>query len=142
MPSSLLTAPATFGTRATLPSVIADGHGHSHLHQGTAAAACLGPPTRTPRCTGSAVVTIVTALLATPPRQAQPPIFDLIRAHVSRKKTGPLMSQRDVLQDVSGNYWEFQMESFSTSHSVLTLGYAIRQRPSIVQAGISSSQVT
>lgn len=65
-------------------------------------------------------------------------IYDLIRTHARRQRTGPVLSQRDVLDDVSGNFWEFHLESFSTSHALLTLGHAIRQRPPIVQAGITA----
>lgn len=55
--------------------------------------------------------------------------FELITLYASRRKTGPIVDAQDVLPDVLGNRWEFQLESFSTSHALLTFGIALTQRP-------------
>lgn len=54
-------------------------------------------------------------------------VFELIALHASDRKTGPVFSAQDVIPDVLGNAWEFQVESFSTSHALLTFGFPIRQ---------------
>jgi hypothetical protein len=59
--------------------------------------------------------------------------FELITLHASGRKTGPVFSAHDVLQDVLESAWEFQIESFSTKHALLTFGFPIRQRPALSQ---------
>ena len=53
--------------------------------------------------------------------------FALIKLHARGQKTGPVFSAQDVLKDVIGDNWEFQIESFSTKHALLTFGFPIRQ---------------
>ena len=58
--------------------------------------------------------------------------FELITLHAGRQRTGPVFTAQDVLKDVIGNDWEFQIESFSTQHALLTFGFPIRQRSLVV----------
>ena len=58
--------------------------------------------------------------------------FELITLHASNRKTGPIFTAQDILKDVIGNDWEFQIDSFSTKHAVLTFGFPIQQRSLIV----------
>ncbi len=55
--------------------------------------------------------------------------FELIAKHTTGRRTGPIFTAEDVLKDVLGNEWEFRLESFSTKHSMLTLGAPVRRRP-------------
>jgi Zn-dependent peptidase ImmA (M78 family) len=55
--------------------------------------------------------------------------FELITLYASRRRKGPIFEAQDVLPDVIGNHWEFQLESFSTTHALLTVGVALKQRP-------------
>jgi hypothetical protein len=52
--------------------------------------------------------------------------YRLIATHARTQKTGPVFSAHDILQDVAGNSWEFQIESFSTKHALLTIGFPTR----------------
>ena len=61
--------------------------------------------------------------------------FELITLHASRRRTGPVFTVQDVIKDVIGNDWEFQIESFSTKHALLTFGFPIRQRPLVMRTG-------
>lgn len=60
--------------------------------------------------------------------------FELITLHASHRKTGPVFSAQDVLEDALGNSWEFQIHSFSTKHALLTFGFPIRACSVIVPA--------
>jgi hypothetical protein len=62
-------------------------------------------------------------------------IFGLIRQHATNKRTGPIFMATDSLADANGDSWEFQIESFSTGHALLTLGFPVRRASLIVQAG-------
>ncbi|MHB8416252.1 MAG: hypothetical protein ACYDB1_12920, partial [Acidiferrobacteraceae bacterium] len=64
-------------------------------------------------------------------------VFELITRHATGRKTGPVLSAQDVIHDVLGNVWEFQIESFSTQYALLTFGIPIRHRPSLVPTGPS-----
>lgn len=55
--------------------------------------------------------------------------FELIARYASRRKAGPIVDAQDVLPDVTGTHWEFQLESFSTTHALLTFGVVTNQRP-------------
>jgi hypothetical protein len=55
--------------------------------------------------------------------------YQLIKDHASWKRKGPILSAQDVLVDVNGDVWEFQMESFSNSYALLTYGAALQKRP-------------
>jgi hypothetical protein len=59
--------------------------------------------------------------------------FELIVRHSNRRRTGPVLSARGVLQDVISEDWEFQVESFATKHAFMTFGFAIRRHPPTVQ---------
>lgn len=61
-------------------------------------------------------------------------IFALIVQFATTRKTGPIFSAQDLLQDGSGDDWEFSIESFSTKHALLTLGYAVAKRPQSIQS--------
>ena len=59
-------------------------------------------------------------------------LFALIEKHASYRRTGPIFSSQDILRDVLGNDWEFQIESFSNGYELLTFGFPIRQRGTVV----------
>lgn len=50
-------------------------------------------------------------------------VFELIKFHANRRKSGPILASQDLLLDVTGKDREFQIESFSTTYSLLTLGF-------------------
>jgi hypothetical protein len=60
-------------------------------------------------------------------------VFALINQYASRRKTGPVFSARHVLADAVGEQWEFQIESFSTKHALLTFGYPLHKHNCLVQ---------
>ena len=61
-------------------------------------------------------------------------VFELVRAYASRRRTGPIFEAQDFITDDLGTEWEIELESFSTSHAVLTLGYTTRKRAQFVQS--------
>lgn len=61
-------------------------------------------------------------------------VFALVEAHASRRRAGPVFKTQDGITDDLGVEWEIELESFSTSHALLTLGYTTRKRSRIVQS--------
>ena len=59
-------------------------------------------------------------------------VYGLISRHATYRRTGPVFSARDYLKDGVGVDWEFQIESFSTKHALLTLGYPLKPRATAV----------
>ncbi|MDT9046933.1 hypothetical protein RSW36_27845, partial [Escherichia coli] len=51
--------------------------------------------------------------------------YALVSKHATLRRTGPIFSATDVLTDVLGEEWEFEIESFSTKHALLTFGFPI-----------------
>jgi len=62
-------------------------------------------------------------------------IFALIAKFASHRDRGPVLSTTVVLKDTVGQTWEFGLESFSTTHALLTLCSALRVRPSVFSIG-------
>ena len=60
-------------------------------------------------------------------------VFEMIRCHASRRRAGPIFAAQDVIRDDRGTDWEIELESFSTTHAVLTLGYTTNARSPSVQ---------
>ncbi|HKE94567.1 MAG TPA: hypothetical protein VKB34_09700 [Povalibacter sp.] len=60
-------------------------------------------------------------------------LFALIEHYASHRQTGPVFTAVHVLPDALGEHWEFHIDSFSTKHALLTLGFPIRRCPPIVQ---------
>ncbi len=60
-------------------------------------------------------------------------VYELVRSHASRRKAGPIFAAQDTIIDDRGEEWEVELECFSTTHAVLTLGYTIKERPVVVQ---------
>jgi len=60
-------------------------------------------------------------------------VFNLLSTHSTPRKRGPIFHTMDVLRDAIGEEWEFQLECFSTSYAVLTLGTVFGKKPTIVQ---------
>ena len=60
-------------------------------------------------------------------------VFEIVRFHASRRKAGPVFAGQDVIVDDCGTEWEIELESFSTTHAVLTLGYTTSPRSPSVQ---------
>ncbi len=58
--------------------------------------------------------------------------YALVSKHATLRRTGPIFSATDVLTDVLGEEWEFEIESFSTKHALLTFGFPIRRRAAVV----------
>src|SRR5258708_10926345 len=61
--------------------------------------------------------------------------FELVSLYASDRKTGPVFGAVHVLRDTLGDDWEFQIESFSTKHALLTLGFAIRRYFGLIAVG-------
>lgn len=55
-------------------------------------------------------------------------VFGLVARHASRRRTGPILLADDILPDATGRMFEFRMESFSTKHALLTIGFPLRER--------------
>ena len=62
-------------------------------------------------------------------------VFELIARNAGFRKSGPVFSVHEILRDVTGEAWEFQIESFSTTHALLTVGVLLRQVRVLVPAG-------
>lgn len=58
--------------------------------------------------------------------------YKIIVQNASFRKTGPIFSTVEVLPDVLGVNWEFQIECFSTKYSLLTLGFPVRKHTVMV----------
>jgi len=58
--------------------------------------------------------------------------FGLVAQYASNRRTGPVFTATHPIQDANGDDWEFKIESFSTKHAVLTLGFAIRRHHALV----------
>lgn len=65
--------------------------------------------------------------------------YCLIRRHATTKRTGPVFSAMDVLVDANGESWEFQIESFSTGHALLTIGFPVRRASLIVSGALEAA---
>jgi hypothetical protein len=59
-------------------------------------------------------------------------VFGVIARHASHRRTGPILLASDALADASGKIFEFRVESFSTKHALLTLGFPLRERAPLV----------
>jgi Zn-dependent peptidase ImmA (M78 family) len=64
-------------------------------------------------------------------------VFRMLTRHASFAKAGPVVSTSEVLKDVAGELWEFQIESFSTQYALLTFGRALKKRPSVLAASVA-----
>lgn len=60
-------------------------------------------------------------------------VYELVKSHASRRKAGPIFSAQDTIGDDRGAQWEVELECFSTTHAVLTLGHATKERPLVIQ---------
>jgi Zn-dependent peptidase ImmA (M78 family) len=58
--------------------------------------------------------------------------FALVKAHATSRTKGPIFNVSDVLENAIGEKWEFNIECFSTTRAVLTLGLASSKRGIIV----------
>jgi hypothetical protein len=56
-------------------------------------------------------------------------VFDMVVRHAGASRRGPILHALEALHDARGAPWEFEIESFSNSHQLLTLGVARRERP-------------
>lgn len=55
-------------------------------------------------------------------------MFEIVRRHASRRRAGPVFAAEDVIRDDRGVEWEVELESFSNTYTVLTLGYTTNAR--------------
>ena len=67
-------------------------------------------------------------------RIAPDAVYELVKSHAGRRKAGPIFAAQDTISDDRGARWEIELECFSTTHAVLTLGYATKERPVVVVA--------
>jgi hypothetical protein len=58
--------------------------------------------------------------------------YGLILRHATYRTRGPVLLSHDVLHSVTGEDWEFRIESFCNAHALLTLASAVRKRPEVV----------
>lgn len=59
--------------------------------------------------------------------------YDFLCNNASARKKGPIFETSDVLQNAIGETWEFNIECFSNSYAVLTLGTALAKRGAQIQ---------
>ena len=64
-------------------------------------------------------------------------LYPLIERLSSQRKTGPVFVADELLTDAAGASWEFRLESFSTGHALLTVGYALRPHHVIVPVAVA-----
>jgi len=69
-------------------------------------------------------------------------VFEIIKTHASHRRAGPIFAAEDVITDDLGAERVIELESFSTTHAVLTLGYATRVRSLTAKQGTQSKQAT
>lgn len=60
-------------------------------------------------------------------------VFEMVRRHASRRRAGPVFAAEDVIGDDRGVEWEVELESFSNTYTVLTLGYTTNARSRSVE---------
>jgi hypothetical protein len=60
--------------------------------------------------------------------------FELVRLHCTHRTRGPIFQVTDALENAIGERWDFDIECFSTSHAILTLGIAKAKSRSLVMA--------
>ena len=63
-------------------------------------------------------------------------VYGLVKSHASRRKAGPIFAAQNTISDDRGVQWEIELECFSTTHAVLTLGYTTKERPVVVQVDL------
>lgn len=59
-------------------------------------------------------------------------IYALIRRHATRRRTGPIFHAEVVFTDITGNDYDFRLDSFATQHAFMTMGCLIRIRARLV----------
>lgn len=59
-------------------------------------------------------------------------VYDILKRHARRSKGGPVVDAQDALCDQNGDQFIFQIESFSNTHDLLTIGHCKKQKPIIV----------
>jgi hypothetical protein len=64
-------------------------------------------------------------------------LYPAIERHSSNRKTGPVFAADELLTDAAGVSWDFRLESFSTGHALLTVGFALRPHGIIVPVAIA-----
>ena len=58
--------------------------------------------------------------------------FTLIASRCTTRKKGPLFHTAELIENAIGEKWEFNVECFSTTHAVLTLGIAHSKRNAVI----------
>lgn len=61
-------------------------------------------------------------------------VFSVLQNHARRNKGGPVVHVNECLIDLNGERFEFEIESFSNTHALLTYGICTRKLPSMVSA--------
>jgi len=59
-------------------------------------------------------------------------VFELLGKHSNWAKGGPVVDGNDVLPDVNGDQFEFKIEGFSNTYSLLSFGICSDSRPLII----------
>jgi len=58
--------------------------------------------------------------------------YGLIGRHATYRKKGPVLDATEVICNINGESCEFQLNSFSNTHALLTIGVFLRARPTVV----------
>lgn len=66
------------------------------------------------------------------PSIAPDQVYEVISKHCSNRKRGPIFEATEVIQNAIGDPWEFYIECFSNSYTVLTLGVAKQKRGTVI----------
>ncbi len=59
-------------------------------------------------------------------------VYAVVTQKATYRRTGPVLSVDIVFTDVTGSDWEFCIQSHSTGHALLTLGYLVKRRAVVV----------
>lgn len=59
-------------------------------------------------------------------------VFAVVDKEATYKRVGPVVSADHVFTDVVGDDWEYRIQSHSTGHALLTLGYLIKRRSLVI----------
>lgn len=74
------------------------------------------------------------AFLSQFPSVSADDVFAIVKQQATDRRVGHVFSTDYVFADLIGDDWEYHIESHSTGHALLTLGYLVRRRPVVVAA--------
>jgi len=61
-------------------------------------------------------------------------VYGILQKHARFNKGGPVLHVNECLVDLNGERFEFEIESFSNTHALLTYGHCTKKSPTLVNA--------